>query len=541
MTKRALPDNYRPALADDVPEGRACGNCRFYNEADVQGDKAYCEKWDDYVSGAYYCNAWEPSEEERAPIDPDGYAPTDAMKEEAQRGLDWRSEFGRGGTEVGIARARDIVNGRNLPFETVQRMASFFARHEVDSQAEGFRPGEEGYPSNGRIAHALWGGDSGKRWADNIVQNAERKEHKHMTMEFRQAQAEIRAEGDGYTFESYAALFNTESEGLGFREVIKPKAFSKSVAAAERGEWEVKALQDHDPKMFLGSTKTGTLEVSEDDRGLKVRVSLNPEVSFARDLAAMLKRDGASMGLSFGFSVPNGGEGYSEEGVRELKSVRLHEISLLTGNVPAYPATIGLGAVRALAQRTDIAANKLTHAIDGLLNGKVESDDAEVIDLAIRKIAPEVRSPWVIGADRELEIDETRDWDGAAAAERVFALAGFDGENPDPSVARRAFLVYDAAAPELRGSYKLGFADVVGGELVAIRAGLNAAASRLPQTDIPEDVMERARGILDYYAEEESETATYQDDEEMDDTNRAIPLSVRERQLALMALDPNRI
>ncbi len=540
MTKRALPDNYRPALSDDVPEGRACGNCRFYNEADVQGDKAYCEKWDDYVSGAYYCNAWEPAQEERAPIDPDGYTPTDAMKEEAQRGLDWRSEFGRGGTEVGIARARDIVNGRNLPFETVQRMASFFARHEVDSEAEGFRPGEEGYPSNGRIAHALWGGDNGKRWADNIVQNAERKEHKHMTMEFRQAQTEIRAEGDGYTFESYAALFNTESEGLGFREVIKPKAFSKSVAAADRGEWEVKALQDHDPKLFLGSTRTGTLEVSEDDRGLKVRVALNPEVSFARDLAAMIKRDGASMGLSFGFSVPNGGSNYNEEGVRELKSIRLHEISLLTGNVPAYPATIGLGAVRALAQRTDIAANKLTRAIDGLLNGNVKSDDAEVIDLAIRKIAPEVRSPWVIGADRELQIDETRDWDGAAAAERVFALAGFDGENPDPSIARRAFLVYDAAAPELRGSYKLGFADVIGGELVAVRAGLNAAASRLPQTDIPQDVMDRARSILDYYAEEGAEDEEM-DDEEMAGTDRAIPLSVRERQLALMALDPNRI
>jgi HK97 family phage prohead protease len=540
MTNRTLPDNYRPALSEDVPEGRACGNCVFYNEAKVEGDKAYCEKWDAYVSGAYYCNAWQPDQEERAPIDPDGYTPTGEMKEEAQRGLDWRSEFGRGGTEVGIARARDIVNGRNLPFETVQRMASFFARHEVDKQAEGFSPGEDGYPSNGRIAWSLWAGDSGKRWADNIVQNAERKEHKNMAMEFRQAQAEIRAEGDGYTFESYAALFNIESEGLGFREVIKPKAFSKSVAAADRGEWEVKALQDHDPKLFLGSTKTGTLEVSEDDRGLKVRVALNPEVSFARDLAAMLKRDGASMGLSFGFSVPSGGDTYNEQGVRELKSIRLHEISLLTGNVPAYPATIGLGAVRGLSLRTAIDANKLTHAIDSLLNGTVESDDAEVIDLAMRKVAPEVRSPWVIGADRELEIDETRDWDGSAAAERVFALAGFDGENPDPSIARRAFLVYDAAAPELRGSYKLGFADVIGGELVAIRAGLNAAASRLSQTDIPQDVMDRAQSILGYYAEEGAEDAKM-DEEEEDGTYRAIPLSVRERQLALMALDPNRI
>ena len=91
--------------------------------------------------------------------------PTDGMKSEAQRGLDWRSEFGRGGTAVGIARARDIVNGKELSPSTVRRMFSFFARHEVDKEAEGFRPGEKGYPSNGRIAWALWGGDAGYSWA----------------------------------------------------------------------------------------------------------------------------------------------------------------------------------------------------------------------------------------------------------------------------------------------------------------------------------------------------------------------------------------
>jgi HK97 family phage portal protein len=91
--------------------------------------------------------------------------PTDGMKSEAQRGLDWRSEFGRGGTAVGIARARDIVNGKELSPSTVRRMFSFFSRHEVDKQAEGFRPGEKGYPSNGRIAWALWGGDAGFAWA----------------------------------------------------------------------------------------------------------------------------------------------------------------------------------------------------------------------------------------------------------------------------------------------------------------------------------------------------------------------------------------
>lgn len=80
-------------------------------------------------------------------------------------GLAWRKEFNRGGTMVGVARARDIANGANLSVDTVKRMRSFFARHEVDKKAEGFRPGEKGYPSNGRIAWALWGGDAGKAWA----------------------------------------------------------------------------------------------------------------------------------------------------------------------------------------------------------------------------------------------------------------------------------------------------------------------------------------------------------------------------------------
>ncbi len=97
------------------------------------------------------------------------YKPTEGMVEEARKGLDWRSEFGRGGTEVGIARARDIVNGKNLSESTVKRMFSFFSRHEVDKKAEGFRPGEDGYPSNGRIAWALWGGDAGFSWSKKIA------------------------------------------------------------------------------------------------------------------------------------------------------------------------------------------------------------------------------------------------------------------------------------------------------------------------------------------------------------------------------------
>ena len=99
----------------------------------------------------------------------DSYKPTSGMVSEARRGLEWRDEFNRGGTGIGISRARDIVNGKNLPLDTVKRMYSFFSRHEVDKKAEGFSPGEKGFPSNGRIAWALWGGDAGYSWSRKIA------------------------------------------------------------------------------------------------------------------------------------------------------------------------------------------------------------------------------------------------------------------------------------------------------------------------------------------------------------------------------------
>jgi hypothetical protein len=66
MEQRELPDNYRPALEDDVPEGRACGNCVFFDETDTRGDEARCTRWDEYVKGGYYCNAWQENDERTA-------------------------------------------------------------------------------------------------------------------------------------------------------------------------------------------------------------------------------------------------------------------------------------------------------------------------------------------------------------------------------------------------------------------------------------------------------------------------------------------
>jgi len=93
------------------------------------------------------------------------FRPTEAMRTAAQRALDWKAEGFDGGTRIGLARANQIVNGEKLSEDTILRMYSFFSRHEVDKKAEGFNAGEDGFPSPGRVAWDLWGGDAGFRWS----------------------------------------------------------------------------------------------------------------------------------------------------------------------------------------------------------------------------------------------------------------------------------------------------------------------------------------------------------------------------------------
>jgi hypothetical protein len=94
------------------------------------------------------------------------FTPPDAAVAAAQKGLDLRRAFKRGGTSVGVARARDLSNRRNLSPDTIRRMSAYFARHEVDKRAGGF--GDDDDPSAGYIAWLLWGGDAGRDWADDI-------------------------------------------------------------------------------------------------------------------------------------------------------------------------------------------------------------------------------------------------------------------------------------------------------------------------------------------------------------------------------------
>ena len=96
-------------------------------------------------------------------------------QEEAKRALEWRKEHKRGGTPVGLNTARTLARGGQIGLEKVRHIAKYFPRHEVDKKAEGYSPGEKGFPSNGRIAWALWGGDTAWRWSRAIVERENKK------------------------------------------------------------------------------------------------------------------------------------------------------------------------------------------------------------------------------------------------------------------------------------------------------------------------------------------------------------------------------
>jgi hypothetical protein len=97
------------------------------------------------------------------------------VKSEAQKGLDWRREFGRGGIGPGQQTARMLV-GNKMTVARVRKMRSYLARHEVDKKGEGWAPGQKGFPSAGRIAWALWGGDAGKAWSNKVMRSVESRE-----------------------------------------------------------------------------------------------------------------------------------------------------------------------------------------------------------------------------------------------------------------------------------------------------------------------------------------------------------------------------
>lgn len=338
------------------------------------------------------------------------------IRDAAARGLELRAEgFGGDGlVERTIREARLMADGE-VSEDKVIRVAAWAARHLVDLDApQNSDPDADGWPGAGAVAFYLWGIDPldpqpAIEWFDRkreqiLEEEMEEDRRWYGSLSVRERpgatlfymengveqrrinvnEFEIReaADGNGMTFTGYGAVFNSPSQPLPFTERIAPGAFSRSL----RSRNEIKLFVNHDTSRVLASKRAGTLRLAEDSHGLRVEADL-PETTDGRDMAVLLKR-GDVDSMSFGFSVPKGGDSWSDDGQeRELREVRLHEVSIVTG-FPAYEATsASVRSLDGLVDATGLEAEKLNQALSALENGETLNDElANVLDQAVTKL-----------------------------------------------------------------------------------------------------------------------------------------------------------
>ena len=376
---RQLPPAYRPAVSEDVPEGRACGNCVHYNEDMVNEDgvRVWCNLWEDWVRGDHYCDRWEPAarydkeDDEERQVDLDL---PDYIRSAAARGLELREEgFGGDGlVPRTIREARQMADGE-ISEDKVIRANAWGARHAVDLDAPANSDADaDGWPGNGAVAHYLWGIDPlnpepARNWFARKAEQikAESEEGERMTMTENEPvvdapkdslvrHVEFRAEpsGDGLTLEGYAAVFNEWTdidswEGT-FRERIAPGAFRRTLGQ------RTPILQfDHGTHPLIGSLPLGVFtSIKEDEHGLRVKARLSDNwlVQPIRDAI----RDGAITGMSFRFRVVKDQwtKGRDKMAERTITEVALYEAGPVV--FPAYEqTTVGVRSREVLTALND--------------------------------------------------------------------------------------------------------------------------------------------------------------------------------------------
>lgn len=197
--------------------------------------------------------------------------------------------------------------------------------------------------------------------------------------------------------------------------------------------------------------------------------------------------------VSVGFLPLDWEASKERKGGVDFKRQELLEISIVP--IPANPNAVAL----AKAAGVDVARLGLQDRPEA--SGFATEDDLanECVKAARRGVRAASKADWTCAAARDLPVDKREDWDGPGAEKRIFEAYGFDGDKPDSEKARRAFLLFDASNPTEKGSYKEPFADLVGGKLTVTAGGVRAAASRLPDTDVPDEAKAHARTVLDHY------------------------------------------
>ena len=340
------------------------------------------------------------------------------MRAAARQGLKYHEEglSGDGLRPQTVREARAMAAG-NVSADKWVRLAAWIARHLGDLDSPAANPSNDDYPSAGVVAHLLWGSGPSKRaarraldYAEGVVARLEEENRQLVNVEAKEmAKIETRTnstkfevrelDGGGMTFTGYAAVFDAPSEPLPFTERIAPGAFKRSLQSRN----DVKLLWNHDSGTVLGSTRAGTLRLEEDNVGLRVSADL-PDTQAGRDAAYLIKR-GDVDSMSFGFSVPKGGDEWVSANERVLNSVRLFETSIVA--FPAYTQTAGSTAVRGLdkiAKRAGVDADALADAMLKIESGMDLSDEeASLLTQVVDTLSPKAEEPVEETKDDEID------------------------------------------------------------------------------------------------------------------------------------------
>lgn len=249
----------------------------------------------------------------------DGHTPPNGVQQAAARGLELRSQFGRGGTAVGIARARDLSNGTRVSDSTIKRMVSFFARHAVDKRS-GW--GDPANPTNGYIAHLLWGGDAGRAWANKIARQL--KQTTKSASASAPAQMTVYKSKDGYRWVAISSTAYRDRD----KEIVSTKALKGALEKAQAsGEYGPLRFW-HVPGLDIGTTDYQAL--SDDGKYLvESGIVANDAVAEA------LMQKGKGWQVSIGFEHPKTEP--DADGVFE--DIRIFERSITPPGRAANPMT----------------------------------------------------------------------------------------------------------------------------------------------------------------------------------------------------------
>lgn len=250
--------------------------------------------------------------------------PTEAMQREAAIGLRFREEFGRGGTAVGVGTARAILSGSELSVDRVRRMYAYFERHAIDREAPGFEDDDTAdFPSAGKIAWLLWGGDPGRAWSTSkrdALMRIDEMNQSDRRLSLRQMPCAYKALEDARAFEGYGSVFGVLDA---YGDIVEPGAFTDTLQKSHQSGVMPAMLWQHNAASPIGVWT----EMDEDAYGLHVVGEL-ADTTLGNEAYTLMKM-GALSGLSIGYSVVRD-EYDRKRDARLLKQINLWEVSPVT-------------------------------------------------------------------------------------------------------------------------------------------------------------------------------------------------------------------